>query len=84
MEKEDIVDGFSSSVNKIDEDKIDEVLKKEKDVEKKRKGLILQNSLCSLNRSNWRLKCLKIIKRRTTEMFHGKQLLLLQRQFCTF
>lgn len=39
MEKEDIIENFSSSVNKIDEKKVDEVLKKEDIIEQKRKKL---------------------------------------------
>lgn len=39
MEKEDIIEKFSSSVNKIDDKKIEEVLKKEDIIEQKRKKL---------------------------------------------
>lgn len=39
MEKEEIIDKFSSAVNKIDDKKVDEVLSKEDIIEQKRKKL---------------------------------------------
>ncbi len=39
MEKEEIIDKFSSAVNKIDDKKVDEVLSKEEIIEQKRKKL---------------------------------------------
>lgn len=39
MEKKDIIENFSSGVNKIDDKKVDEVLKKEDIIEEKRKKL---------------------------------------------
>ena len=39
MEKEEIIDKFSSAVNKIDDKKVDEVLSKEEIIEKKRNKL---------------------------------------------
>jgi uncharacterized membrane protein YkvA (DUF1232 family) len=39
MEKEEIIDKFSSSVNNIDDKKVDEVLNKEEIIEHKRKKL---------------------------------------------